>query len=427
MIFDFKKLAQQYNRQAAIVDKGITYSYQDLLYLAKSKRDQYQFNHTYVVLLARNDLEFVIEFIAVHLAKAIPIVLQKTDLNQVNEILAPITGQWQWIDTHSTMSSKEDSAIDLLFLGTTSGTTGVPKVYKRNWQSWQVGFDQCQTLFELDNYKGIMTTSPLGTSLGLHTIMLSLYMGKILYMFDRHRDQLIHTETMVFTVPTFMMPSYSDWADNRFVQGVVSCGGELTPKLVESWIKQHPQKSLYELFGSSETSAIAAQKIVQSKQSNHVGQLLPKVSVSITDEQLTVNSPYLFQGYLGDDKEPRFVQMDDNCQLINNELYVLGRKSDVINHGGNKIQPGEIESILSLIVKEVVVFGVPHTVYGEEIIAMIVSDKPIKVIKQFMQEKLPKYKQPQQYVKVLKIPLTPQKKISRAQLVERYRSGEWHA
>ena len=96
-----------------------------------------------------------------------------------------------------------------------------------------------------------------------------------------------------------------------------------------------------------------------------------------------------------------------------------------MNHGGNKIYPSEIEQILQPMVTTCVVFGVPDAVYGENIVALLVTTTPITTIKAVLQAHLPTYKLPSQYLVVADIPKATQGKISRAQLAAQYQAGKW--
>jgi Acyl-CoA synthetases (AMP-forming)/AMP-acid ligases II len=57
-------------------------------------------------------------------------------------------------------------------------------------------------------------------------------------------------------------------------------------------------------------------------------------------------------------------------------LFVKGRKKDIINYGGEKVAPAQVENVLSQLnfVKEVSVIGTPDTLYGEAVTAVVISD-----------------------------------------------------
>ena len=54
-------------------------------------------------------------------------------------------------------------------------------------------------------------------------------------------------------------------------------------------------------------------------------------------------------------------------------LYLVDRKKDMIDSGGVKVYPKDIEEIAARhpAVREVAVFGIPHDDWGEEVIAVV--------------------------------------------------------
>lgn len=425
-VFDFKRLVAKFKQQPAVISDEKTYNYQELYMKAKTVFMTNTIVKDYIVLIARPNIDFICEFLAVHLMQRIPIVVTDDNNYQLAEQLQSIQGQWQWLaEPLQEVKVQQQQLNTLLFLGQTSGTTGTAKLYQRDWLSWKKGFDQCIDIFDMHNYEAIMTTSPIETSLGMHTLMLSLYSGKTFYCFDHHDQPKPLKPTLVFTVPTYLVHGYNHWANNIAIKGVVSCGGELNNELVQNWLTHHHQ-TLYELYGSAETSLVSWQKIDDVKKQNDVGHLFPEVQISLTAQQrITVRSPYLFRGYLGQQHFILFVVMDDVGYFQDEHLYLLARKSDIINHGGNKIYPSEIEAVLRSVVNEVIVFGVPDAVYGENIIAIVVTKHTQGMLKKHVASCLPKYKWPIRYIFVNEIPRTKQQKISRTLLADYFIKGKW--
>jgi acyl-CoA synthetase (AMP-forming)/AMP-acid ligase II len=59
-------------------------------------------------------------------------------------------------------------------------------------------------------------------------------------------------------------------------------------------------------------------------------------------------------------------------------LYLTGRKKELINKGGEKIAPVEVDDILMAHsrVKEAMCYKIPDPVLGEDLAAMVVRDSP---------------------------------------------------
>jgi len=111
-------------------------------------------------------------------------------------------------------------------------------------------------------------------------------------------------------------------------------------------------------------------------------------------------------------------------------LFITGRLKEIINRGGEKIAPREVEEALldHPAVAQAVVFPVPHATLGEEVAAAIVSgpgsrgtpdDSLIPDIRGFVSQRLADFKVPQLVVVVDEVPKGPAGKVQRLQLAER--------
>ncbi len=98
-------------------------------------------------------------------------------------------------------------------------------------------------------------------------------------------------------------------------------------------------------------------------------------------------------------------------------LMLTGRIKELINRGGEKIAPREIDEVLLAhpAVAEAVAFGVPHPTWGEEVAAAVVLRTPEKeaAILAHCKERLADFKCPKKLYIVEKIPRTATGKIQR--------------
>jgi oxalate---CoA ligase len=105
-------------------------------------------------------------------------------------------------------------------------------------------------------------------------------------------------------------------------------------------------------------------------------------------------------------------------------LFLAGRSDDVINRGGEKIYPREIEEILLAQpgVRSAAVVGVVDEVLGERPVAYVVTDaasvasEVAAALSAACAARLPRHKQPSEFCLVAEMPLGPTGKISRRQL-----------
>jgi len=105
-------------------------------------------------------------------------------------------------------------------------------------------------------------------------------------------------------------------------------------------------------------------------------------------------------------------------------LTLVGRIKELINRGGEKISPREIDEVLLShpAVAEAVAFGVPHDAWGEEVAAAVVVRSPIEDadLLAYCRERLADYKRPKQIHITTAIPRTATGKIQRRIVAQAY-------
>ncbi|MEO8394306.1 MAG: non-ribosomal peptide synthetase, partial [Chloroflexota bacterium] len=151
------------------------------------------------------------------------------------------------------------------------------------------------------------------------------------------------------------------------------------------------------------------------------GQIVPSGEVG----EVVVWSKNLFSGYINDpDTQARFAQEDwfhtgDMGYLdAENFLFIIGRFKEIINRGGEKIVPYEIEKVLTghPAISDAAVFGVPHLSLGEDVAAAIVVTDPAltaRQVRQYLAQRLMPQQVPGFIVIVDQIPKTPTSKTQR--------------
>ena len=106
-------------------------------------------------------------------------------------------------------------------------------------------------------------------------------------------------------------------------------------------------------------------------------------------------------------------------------LWLVARIKELINRGGEKISPREIDEVLLAhpSVAEAVSFGVPHATWGEEVEAAVVVREPVQEadLIAYCRERLADYKRPKQIHITEAIPRTATGKIQRGLVAKAYR------
>ena len=105
-------------------------------------------------------------------------------------------------------------------------------------------------------------------------------------------------------------------------------------------------------------------------------------------------------------------------------LFITGRLKDVINRGGKKIAPREVEAILlsHRAVAEAAVCAIAHATLGEDVAAAVVVREGMSAteseLRQFVSAKLPAFKVPRRIVVLDSIPRTATGKPKRERVAE---------
>lgn len=108
-------------------------------------------------------------------------------------------------------------------------------------------------------------------------------------------------------------------------------------------------------------------------------------------------------------------------------LTLQGRIKELINRGGEKIAPREIDEILQRhpAVAEAVTFGIPHKTWGEEVAAAVVLKGEVgkRDLADFCRQHLADFKIPRQFFFVENIPRTSTGKIQRRHVAAAFIEG----
>jgi len=106
-------------------------------------------------------------------------------------------------------------------------------------------------------------------------------------------------------------------------------------------------------------------------------------------------------------------------------LFITGRLKELINRGGEKIAPREIDEVLLAYpgVRQAVAFAVPHPSLGEDIAAAVVMMNGVAgnevELREFALDRLPLFKVPSRIVIVEDVPKGPTGKIQRIGIADR--------
>jgi acyl-CoA synthetase (AMP-forming)/AMP-acid ligase II/acyl carrier protein len=161
---------------------------------------------------------------------------------------------------------------------------------------------------------------------------------------------------------------------------------------------------------------------------NEVGTLLPPEQLG----EVVIRGRNVTQGYENNPGANAMAFTDGWCRTgdqgrldTDGYLILTGRLKEIINRGGEKISPREIDEALLRhpAMREAVAFSVPHATLGEDIAAAVVArDGQILTeaeVRQFAIRYLPDFKVPARILVLAEIPKGPTGKVQRTNLATR--------
>ena len=106
-------------------------------------------------------------------------------------------------------------------------------------------------------------------------------------------------------------------------------------------------------------------------------------------------------------------------------LFITGRLKEIINRGGEKISPREVDEIIMEhpAVHQCVTFGLPHDMLGEDVAAAVVlkqgASASDKELRQFAATRLADFKVPRKILILTEIPVGATGKLQRIGLAQK--------
>ena len=224
---------------------------------------------------------------------------------------------------------------------------------------------------------------------------------------------------------------------NRDLRHVLLGGGFIDSNLMREALSKGWNVS--KVYGSTETSSfvtILSPEEFKLKPES-AGKPIPPNEVMIVDEngkkvqantegEIVVKSPAVMKGYLNDDeatkqklKDGFYFTGDIGYQDNDGYLYVVNRRSDLIVTGGENVNPLEVENLILSFpkVKEVCVFGIDDTKWGQRIAAAVVQKPNQKFeadeLRNFLRDKTAAFKIPKEIFFVDELPKTELGKVRR--------------
>jgi len=264
-----------------------------------------------------------------------------------------------------------------------SGSTGKPKGMLHDFERVMKKFRTAREpvvaipFLMLDHFGGINTILAITASLGTVVTAENRSITTICEAIQAHKVDLLPTTPSFLTLlaATDLSSKYDLSSLKR-----ITYGTETMPQATLDRIRtRFPAAELQQTYGLSEVGVLRSQ-------SRPDGSLWVRIGGSgfetqVRDGILWVRSEFRMVGYLNAPSafdEEGWFNTQDRVEVDGEYFRILGRVTDLINVGGQKVYPAEVEDVILALpnIADVVVTGEKHALLGQIVVAKVHLTEP---------------------------------------------------
>lgn len=437
----------------------------------KLKQDYHLKKGDRVILSAAGNIEFVYAYFGVHIAGGICVPIDP-DTNQtrfeyieksttpvcvmgllhnVKKETIPFTDVVNGTSKATYIAPEQSQVADILF---TTGTTGAPKGVALSYNNLSAAARNINAFIGNTSSDVELLALPVSHSFGLGRLRCSLSKGATVVMLGTFANVKKFFKEMARCQVTMFAMVPASWGFIKKMSGkyigkfadqlkFIEIGSSFMPvEDKELLMSLLPKTRICMHYGSTEASRSAFMELHTYKNNLlSIGKASPNVEIKIFTSQGTpaalgeegevcVKGEHVTCSYWNETPE-RFASdfydgyfRTGDCGTMDAEgnIYLKSRIKEMINVGGKKVSPMEVEDILNTIpgIKESACIGIPDPgiVLGEVVKAFIVADDNLsdEEIMQQLRPQLEVYKLPVEIERINAIPKTGSGKIQRLSL-----------
>lgn len=408
MVDLFEKFSK-FSNKIAIYENDVSYTYEDLINKINIYYDKFaNLSNEVVAINLAPSSDFIAIIFALSLRKSIILPMVEYDENKLEFAKFIITKNNIKVlnnkNTHSliqNLQSKKRSGLILY----SSATTGKAKSMLHDFDNMIENFHNKNEksynlllLLFIDHIGGIdciLRTLFEGASI---SIPKNLTPKEILKCIEKYKvDILPTTPTMLnLLILSGEIPKHDISSLKIITYGAETMSEELL-KRVNLTFKNI---KIFQKFGTSETGSFSTKNLSNDTLFIKIDD--NNVSYKIVDNELYLKTNTQILGYLNTDKslENGWFKTGDIVVKKGEYLQIVGRKKEIINIGGNKVLPFEVENAIMKLsgIKDVVAYAKDSLITGQMLCVDVVADENItkKDIINICKNNLQKHKIPTQ-------------------------------
>ncbi len=175
-------------------------------------------------------------------------------------------------------------------------------------------------------------------------------------------------------------------------------GGGPINRHLEEQLKGFPH-AVWSTYGMTETLSHIALRRLNGPEASEQYTPFDEVHVRLSCQgTLIIHAPHIC---------PEEIITNDVAEINNqNQFRILGRRDNIINSGGIKIQIEQVEEVLKIhLIQPFIVTSAPDKLFGEIVVLLVEGELPPH-IKQLCEQVLPPYWRPKRILSVSCLPLT---------------------
>jgi acyl-CoA synthetase (AMP-forming)/AMP-acid ligase II len=349
------------------------------------------------------------------------------------------------------------SPMDVMRMCFTSGTTGNPKGVLHCFNTTLTTCETFNRELAVTANDVMLDYLPVGLNWGYMTLVQAAMAGARVVLMERFSAEgaldLIEKERVTYipTAPASIVamlnaPSLAR-RDLSSLRLVITGGASAAVETIKAFQAAVPHARLVELYGMLETGYHSFTRLIDDplKVNGTVGHCVEEMGLRIIDDdgndvpygdvgEIAAVGPSIHLGYLDNPAANRdaftpdgWFRTGDLGQFADAEgnVRIAGRKKEIINRGGKKYFPREIEELLYEHPKivQVAIVGAPDPRLGEKncLCAIVKPQTELRLdeIVNFLRGRVADYKLPEALVVMDDFPMTPTGKIRRPELVKR--------
>lgn len=323
------------------------------------------------------------------------------------------------------------------FITWTSGTSGRPKPILHTHDGYLELLDRVLGPLRGRDRDPAKRPTPnlipvsMALNAGLYNSLFGLRAGAALVIMDRFEPGEFAELVRRFEIRSTVLPpaamamltdadDVTDLGPLRYVRSITA---PLSPRQAQRFAAKFPVTVLNG-YGQAEIGEVigwtAADAREHPEKIGAVGKPHPGVDVRLdADGQLLVRPPNQAVGLDSRVDAEGFVATGDLARIDDDGfVWIEGRLGDVINRGGNKVHPDEVEEVLRSVpgVADVAVVGVPDERLGEVPVAFVVGDAADAALADACRSRLVAYKVPTEFRRIDALPRNEVGKVLRKDL-----------